>query len=147
MKTKQKKLLAIAAFSLTLSSCYWNNWNTIHPNSQASTAPCMVIDTSTRISYSVDIAPIIASKCSASGGCHAAGNTAPNNDYTFYGSSGSHGSGIASVCSGGLTGSTAWNDINGTGAHVMPIPGSSPALTPCEILILRNWILHGARHN
>ena len=144
MKTKQKILVIIAALGLTLSSCYWHNWDTIHP--AVVTPPCMVVDTSTRISYSVDIAPIIASKCSASGACHAAGNTAPNNDYTFYGSSGSHGSGIASVCSGGLTGSTAWNDINGTGAHLMPVSGS-PSLEPCEILILRNWILHGANHN
>jgi hypothetical protein len=144
MKTTLKISIVIAALGLTLFSCTWNNWATIHP--VVVTPTCMVVDTSTAISYSINIAPIIAAKCSASGGCHAAGNTAPNNDYTFYGSSGSHGSGIASVCSGGLSGSTAWADINGTGAHVMPVPGN-PALTSCEILILRNWILHGARNN
>jgi hypothetical protein len=142
MKTKQKILVIIAALGLTLSSCYWHNWDTIHP--AVVTPPCMVVDTSTRISYSVDIAPIIASKCSASGGCHIAGNNASPVDYTVY--SGPHGIGIAPVCAGGLSGSSAWADITGTSGNVMPKAGSPP-LEPCEQLILRNWILHGARHN
>jgi len=144
MKTKQKILILIASLGLTLSSCYWHNWDTIHP--VVATPPCMVVDTSTAISYSLDIAPIVASKCSANSACHAAGNTSSPVDFTFYGSAGSHGTGIASVCAGGLSGSTAWNDINGTGAHIMPVSGSPP-LTACEMLILRNWILHGARNN
>lgn len=144
MKTKQKILVVIAALSLTLSSCYWHNWEKINTNPTVVTPPCMVVDTSTAISYSVDIAPIIASKCSAGGGCHIAGNNSSPVDYTIY--SGPRGVGIAPACAGGLSGSTAWNDINGTGAHLMPVSGNPP-LTSCEILILRNWILHGARHN
>ncbi|HXU27150.1 MAG TPA: hypothetical protein VN698_07950 [Bacteroidia bacterium] len=145
MKTKKQIIVIIAALGLTLSSCYWHNWDTVHPNSSAATAPCMVVDTSTHISYSVDIAPIIASKCAVTG-CHSAGGNGSANDYTFYGSAGSHGSGIASVCAGGLTGSSAWADITGTSGNPMPKSGS-PQLTSCETLIIRNWILHGASNN
>ncbi|HTA61409.1 MAG TPA: hypothetical protein VK835_03095 [Bacteroidia bacterium] len=143
MKTKHKTSLVIAVLAITLSSCYWHNWENINAKNVPVTPPCMVVDTNTAISYSVNIAPIIASKCAVSG-CHSAGNTTSPVDYTIY--SGPRGTGIAPACAGGLSGSTAWADINGTGAHVMPVPGN-PALTPCETLILRNWILHGARNN
>ena len=142
MTTKQKISVVIAALSLTLSSCYWHDWETLHPQPAVST--CMVVDTSTAISYSVDIAPIVASKCSSSGACHASGNNSSPVDFTVY--TGPRGIGIAPACAGGLAGSTAWNDINGTGAHIMPVSGSPP-VSSCEMLILRNWILHGARHN
>jgi hypothetical protein len=141
MKTKQKILIIIAGLGLTLSSCYWHNWDTIHP--VVVTPPCMVVDTSTAISYSVDIKPIVASKCAVSG-CHSVGNTTSPVDYTVY--SGPRGSGIGPNCSGGLSGSSAWADITGTSGNIMPKAGSPP-LTPCEILIIRNWIIHGAPNN
>jgi hypothetical protein len=145
MKAKQKILVVIAALGLTLSSCYWHNWDTIHP--QVVTKPCTV-DTGTVISYSANIVPIVNSKC-AVGGCHSAGSVAgPGSpgDYTFYGSAGSHGSGFASVCSGDTSGSSAWQDITAHSGNPMPQLGS-PQLTPCEKATLRNWIHQGALNN
>ena len=143
MKTKQLFLVIVIALALTLPSCYWHNWDTIHP--QIVTAPCTV-DTGTVISYSANIKPIVATKCALNSACHATGNTAPNADYTFYGSAGSHGSGLAAVCSGDTSGSSAWQDITGHSGNIMPQAGS-PALTPCEKNMFRNWIHQGAPNN
>ena len=140
MKTQLKFLIIITALGLTLFSCTWNNWATVHP--VVATPPCKVVDTSTAISYSVDIAPIVASKC-AIGGCHSAGSTTTARDYSFYGNTRT---GIASVCGGGLSGSSAWQDITGASGNPMPKSGN-PQLTPCETNTIRNWILHGARQN
>ena len=146
MKTTLKISIIIAMLGLTLSSCYWHNWDTVHPNASAATPPCTV-DTGTVISYTANVVAIINSKCSISG-CHSAGGTGSANDFTFYGTSGSHGSsGLVAVCSGDTSGSSAWQDIAGNvGSDPMPKSGY-PALTPCEKATLRNWIHQGAQNN
>jgi|GEM_PF-1686853 len=145
MKTTLKISIIIAIVGLTLSSCYWHNWDTVHPNALAATPPCTV-DTGTVISYSANVAPIVASKCSISG-CHSAGGNGSASDYTFYGTSGSHGaSGFVAVCSNDTSGSSAWQDITGASGNPMPKSGY-PALTPCEKATLRNWIHQGAQNN
>lgn len=146
MKTKQTLSILMAFTGLILTSCYWNNWENLHPASQLSNTPCKANDTSVVISYSIDVAPIVASKCASSTACHAAGVSGTAKDYSFYGSTGSHGSGLASVCGGDTTGSTAWHDITGTSGNPMPKSGS-PALTPCEKQTLMRWIHNGALNN
>jgi hypothetical protein len=145
MKAKQKIYVVIAGLGLFLTSCYWNNWENLHTVSQTSSTNCKANDTSVVISYSVDIVPIVNSKCSATG-CHQVGGSGTAKDYSFYGSSGSHGSGLDAVCSGDTTGSSAWHDITGFSGNPMPKTGSPP-LTPCEKLILMRWIHSGAPNN
>jgi hypothetical protein len=145
MKTNKLIVAITSATALVLSSCYYHNWENIHPGGQVYTTPCAVTD-STVISYSVTIKPIVASKC-AQAGCHnSAGGSA--NDFTYYGDT-TNFVGLVAVCYGDTSGSSAWQYINGVGPGAgdqMPKPGS-PLLTPCEKASIRNWIHQGASNN
>jgi hypothetical protein len=154
MKTKKLALAIIIACGTLLYSCYNHNWDTLHPNVQTpANATCTVTNT-TVISYSATIVPLVAAKCATNGACHSLGGPGSppgslgNTDFTFYGSAGSHGSGLDQVCSGGDTvHASVWQYIRGTGGvNKMPLTGSTQ-LTNCEILELANWINQGAPNN
>lgn len=138
---KAKFLILVAFIGIGVSSCYYHNWETLHPNAQTSNNTCTV-DTGTVISYSANIKPIVASKC-AIGGCHATGGSGSANDYTFYGD---NSTGFYAVCRHDTSGSSAWQDITGFSGNPMPQPGY-PQLTSCEKASIRNWIHQGAQNN
>ncbi|MHB8259606.1 MAG: hypothetical protein ACYDCN_00795 [Bacteroidia bacterium] len=168
---KKAILTLITVVGLVLTSCYWKDWDKLHPagSGGSSSASCTVasdsilyntvkifrascvVDTGTKMSYSIDIVPIINAKCGTTA-CHGAGaaGSLGNTDLSFYGSSGHSGSGIDNVSAGDTTGSLLW----GTIAHnpppspytVMPYTGY-PQLTTCERNKIRNWIHQGAQNN
>ena len=158
---KINKFILILAISLSLSSCYWHNWDTINPGASAVSASCSVkpdsilyngvtiyrnsnsVDTGTIMSYSLDVAPIVSSKCASSTACHGAGASGLAKDYSFYGD---NATGLYSDCRHDTTGSQAWQYIRGASGDPMPKPGN-PQLTTCEINKIRNWIHQGAQNN
>jgi hypothetical protein len=139
MKSKKLIFIIITTLGLCVSSCYWRNWETLHPSPV--TAPCP-IDTGTVMSFSINVQPIINSKC-AGAGCHD--NSGTLTDFTIYGDA-TNGTGFVSVCGGDTVGSGAWQDITGQSGNQMPKVGS-PQLTPCEKKAIRNWIHQGAQNN
>ena len=141
MKTKNTTLAIIAMAGMALTSCYYHNWETINRGALAAATPCL-IDTGTVISYSIDIVPIVKSKCAISG-CHSTGGSGSANDYTFYGT---NGTGLYSQCRHDTSGSAAWQDITGASGNPMPKTGNAP-LTHCEKAAIRNWSHQGAPNN
>ena len=81
MKTKTV-IIIMFGLILTFSSCYYHNWENLHPG-PAVTAPCVLADT---ISFSKDIAPIINPGCGITDGrgtsCHGSGSG--NGDYSKF---------------------------------------------------------------
>jgi len=147
MKTNKSILVIIAAVTLTLTSCYYHNWENLHPGGQVYTTPC-AIDTGTVVSYSLNIKPIIANKCGQSG-CHGSSPGANASDLTFYGDTTTNWNGLVAACYGDTSGASVWQYINGTGPGAgdqMPKTGS-PLLTPCEKATIRNWIHQKAPNN
>ena len=157
MKIHKTTLVIIIACGVILCSCYSHNWDNLHPantsNGGLTTTTCTVTAT-TVISYSATIAPLVTTYCGVSAACHSLGGVGSppgalgNTDFTFYGSSGSHGSGFAAVCGGGDTSlANVWKYIRGTGGvNKMPLVGS-PQLSACQISELANWINQGALNN
>ena len=157
MKSKKSVLTAIALAGLTLSSCYWHNWDTIHIgtgpaiptactvnadsvvyNSVTIERKAGIVDTGTIMSYSLDIQPIVASMCATNTSCHGAGAAGLAKDYSTY-------AGVHSDCRGDTTASTFFSYISPGASD--PMPKSGPKLTYCQRLKLKNWIHQGAQNN
>ncbi len=125
-----KKLLVIIGLLLILGSCVNDKYNTLFP---AQTS----CDTTT-VTYSKDIAPIIAANCAISGGCHdAAGALISGHDYTTY-------AGVAAVASYNFI-VTDINWIPVAGHTDMPKNGIK--LSGCDIDKITRWVNEGAPNN
>ncbi|HEX7412783.1 MAG TPA: hypothetical protein VF411_01970 [Bacteroidia bacterium] len=169
---KKAILTIMVVIGLILTSCYWKDWDKMHPagsgggtsatsctvdsltilyNSAPVFRPSCVVDTGTKMSYSIDISPIINTKCGANSGCHGAGCTSaggnPRKDYSIYGN---NRTGVYSDCTGDTVNATLWSYVSPyyvpLSTDPMPKAGS-PALTTCERNKIRNWIHQGAQNN
>jgi hypothetical protein len=132
-----KIVVALVVITLGLTSCYYHNWETLHPSGQVATAPCIVPDT---VSYSKDIVPIINASCGATGSqassCHGSGSSS-GYDYTSY-------SGLYQTCKHDSS-SLVYGAITGTSGTAMPLGG--PLLDKCTINKIVNWLNQGAPQN
>lgn len=132
---KRRSLFLIAGGALlflhSFSSCYYDNKQQLFGLS-----PC---DTSA-VSFSADINPILITNCFL---CHSAANADLNGaGYVLEGYDN-----VLGVVSAGdpanslLYGTVSWLP----GFNQMPQTGSQ--LSPCDIGLIRNWILQGAQNN
>jgi hypothetical protein len=152
MKIKKSTWAVLIVATLSLSSCYYHNWENLHPGGQVYTTPC-AIDTGTVVSYSTTVQPILVAKCSQST-CHDGNNTAINDFRTFGDSVNFTGTAADFWASDTSVSSPSgvangWQYITGTGhgaTDKMPKSGY-PQLTPCEMKAIGNWIHHGGKDN
>lgn len=126
-----KKLMIIAAVLLAVSGCYNDKYDKLYP------VVATTCDTTT-ITYSHDIAPIIASNCFSPGnGCHdAAGSGTSGFDYQ---------SSITALQSNAASG-LLLADINWEARH-NPMPKGNPKLSDCNINKIARWVHQGAPNN
>jgi hypothetical protein len=126
-----KKLMIVVAILVTLGSCYNYKYDKLFP------VPVGSCDT-TNITYSKDIAPIVAANCAISGGCHdVAGSLISGHDYTTY-------AGLKAVAEYDFI----ITDINGipvAGHNSMPKNGLK--LSDCDINKITRWVNEGAPDN
>lgn len=135
MNVKKSILAIMVVTALSLSSCYYHNWENIHPGGQIASKPCVLADT---ISYNADVVPILNASCGVSGSqalnCHGAGATGPDlSTYTNFSSFTSPDS-LNSV----------YSDITWSG-NKMPKNGSK--LSQCDINKIIRWMDQGSKNN
>jgi len=128
-------ILLTLIFISCITSCYNNKYDQLYPAKTAAST----CDTTAIISYSQDIAPIVATNCYSPGnGCHdAAGSGVSGYNYTSYSGL------IVNIPDGALL-----NDINWTplrGGNDMPKNGNQ--LTQCDIDKITKWINEGYPDN
>jgi hypothetical protein len=125
-----KKLIPIAVLLLALGSCYNYKYDKLVP---AQTA----CDTTT-VTFSADIAPIIAANCAISGGCHdAAGSLISGHNYTSY-------AGVQAVASYDfIVTDINWTPISGHN----DMPKNGIKLSACDIDKITRWVNEGAPNN
>jgi hypothetical protein len=126
-------VLSVIIIATCISSCYNDKYDKLYPPAAATTC-----DTAT-ITYSHDIAPIIASGCYSPGnGCHdAAGSSVSGYNYTTYDGL------IVNIQDGALL-----PDINFTptkGHNSMPKGGNQ--LAQCDINKITRWVNQGYPNN
>ena len=152
MKINKLTWAILVVTTLSLSSCYWHNWENLHPITNS--APCAVIPGAT-VSYSTTIQPILVAKCAQSS-CHDGSSHAIfTNDFRTWGDSVAF-TGTAADFWGADTSvaspngvANGWQYITGTGngaTDKMPKSGY-PQLTPCEIKAIGSWIHQGGKNN
>ncbi|HMC98031.1 MAG TPA: hypothetical protein VKG92_10265 [Flavobacteriales bacterium] len=114
----------VATALLSTGGCYYDNEETLYPNSFCDTA---------NVTYSGTIEPLVQSKC-ATPGCHVPGGDGAG-DFTTY-------AGLVSqiVNDGPLLASIRWSP----GATVMPASGKLPS---CDIKKFEIWIAAGYPNN
>jgi hypothetical protein len=127
MKNILKAGLLLAAFSF--SACYYDNLEEL----QIANEPCTVPDTA---SYSVHVAPIMASGCGTSNsGCH---QIRTNNNGQV---------GLANYNDvQDAIGKSLMDAINHTGS-ASPMPKGGGKLSSCNIETIQKWIDQGALNN
>lgn len=133
-----KKIIisAIAVLAIT-TACYKDNFRERHPSQSSSGC-----DTTSVISYSKDIAPIMSKNCNQN--CH--NPTAPTGSRNL-----SNYSGVSSGAlngnnpgdGGSLYSSVSWDNVNTT--WHMPQGGSK--LSACDITKIKKWAVAGAPNN
>jgi hypothetical protein len=115
---------------VALGGCYNDKYDKVFPSATA-------CDT-TNITYSNDIAPIIAANCAIAGGCHdVAGSAISGHNYTTY-------AGVKAVASNDFI----ITDINWTpisGHNNMPKNGIK--LPDCDIDKITKWVNEGVPDN
>jgi hypothetical protein len=125
-------ILSTIVFITCMSSCYNDAYDKLYP---ANTTTCDTIN----ITYSHDIAPIIASNCFSPGnGCHDAGGSGTSGfNYTTYAGL------IVNVPDG-----TLLNDINWTPAKGHnSMPKNANQLAQCDINKITRWVNEGYPNN
>lgn len=122
--------LASLLFVTLLSSCYYDHFKELHPESVLpnTSSTC---DTSGIISYSLQIVPILNSGCTQS--CH--NGTGSGHDMKSY----------AAVSSDASSG-TLYGSVSQDGtAQAMPQNGAK--LSDCDIVKIKKWVNAGAPNN
>jgi hypothetical protein len=138
MKAKKGNLAVIAVIGLLLTSCYYHNWENLHPSGQVSATPCVLPDT---VSYSNVIAPLLVTNCGVSGAqastCHGVGGAGGN--YSTYQK-------FSNVTSPDSL-NNVYLDItwNPNAPHNMPLGGSK--LSQCDINKIIRWMDQGSLNN
>lgn len=163
MQTKKTALAIMVVLGAILTSCYWKNWDTVHGISTtgggSTVTPCTVpsdsilyggikiyrpstlvsvVDTGTKMSYSIDIQPIINASCATTTACHGSGASGLAKDYSTF-------AGVHSDSRGDTAASTLYSYISPGAPDPMPKTGAK--LTTCEYNKIRNWIHQGAQNN
>jgi hypothetical protein len=110
---------------LLLAGCYYEIESELYPG---------VCEIPESVSFSIDIEPIILSKCATSG-CHEAADPADGIPLTSYQEIKAEADSDRLV--GGLTG----------GAGLTPMPRNRPALPQCDIKLIELWVANGAQNN
>ena len=125
---KTIKFSIVILFTMILTSCYYDNFGELKPESALSQYGC---DTTAAISYSNHIVPLLQASCT--GGCH---NTVSSSfDLTNYSAVN------AKVADGSLLGSVQW------ASSFRPMPEASSKISDCDIAKIRLWISQGALNN
>jgi hypothetical protein len=140
-----KKIIAVAiVMAVIITSCekdkglwYSKKWETEHPNGQSS-GPPKVCDTSSVISFSTTIQPIINQNCGTSNGsCHKSHGGAGASDYNQF----------TNIQNDALAGTFMQRiDLPSTDALHMP-QNNLTTLDPCDTMKIRKWIHAGALNN
>jgi len=121
-------LSAITVFSL--SSCYYDNFKELRPDSALPSTSTAICDTNSIISYTAQILPILNASCTQN--CH--NNIGSGHDLTTH----------ASVQSDAV-GGTLVPSVDGTGGNPMP-QGANP-LSACDVAKIKKWVNAGALNN
>jgi len=122
------KFCFVMFFTITLNSCYYDNFGELKPEGALSQSGC---DTTAAISYSNHIVPLLQASCT--GGCH---NTVSSSfDLTNYSAVN------AKAIDGSLLGSVQWTYPYRT------MPESSNKISDCDIAKIRLWISQGSLNN
>jgi hypothetical protein len=123
MKISSFLFLMIIGLALITSSCTNDNEEDLYPE---------VICDSTNTTYTLSIAPVMATYCNS---CHstatATGGVITDN-YTS----------LKPIAEGGLL----WNVVNHNPGY-RPMPESAPKLGACELAKIKNWVNRGAPEN
>lgn len=120
----------LLALLMAASSCYKDNKEELYQNFVISANPC---DSTSDVSYSADISPILTANCAISG-CHA-GSTPQNGIHLGVYSD------VRQVARDGRLAGT----ITGSPGPQMP-PSGSP-LSSAQIDLIKQWIAAGACQN
>jgi hypothetical protein len=130
MKMKNVYSLPVILSLLVLSSCYKDKFKARHPD-VATTNSC---DTTSVISYSAQIAPIMSTNCNQN--CHNPTASSGNRDLTTY-------SGVSSgAIAGALYGTVSWDPAYGN-----DMPKNGNKLSICDITKIKKWAAAGAPNN
>jgi hypothetical protein len=135
MKVTFKSIVLLSFITISLSSCYYDSLEELHP------APIIIpgindsinsgCDTAKAITYTNDIKPILVNNCGANSPCHMGTGSNSQIDLSTY-------SGAKSVESK-LIGAITWD---GTASN-MP-KGSLTKINDCSIAIIKKWVNTGA---
>jgi len=130
MKKLFSSILVLASL-LSLQSCFYDNLDEIHAADDLFN-PC---DTSGVISYSADIAPIMANSCGANNTCHKSGNS--DSDLPL--------DNIQNIRDYVLDGTLMGSILHESGYEPMPEGGGK--LSACSIQKIQAWINRGTPNN
>ncbi len=128
----KNKLLAISALLLlSMLGCYNDKGDQLY------VPPLTVTCDTTAVSYAKVIAPIFATSCNISGGCHdAAGQSTSGYNFITY-------SGILPIA----TTAVLVYDVNGNPSQLHAMPKNLPQLSACDINKITAWVNQGALNN
>jgi hypothetical protein len=119
-------LFFIAIFIiLTTSSCYYDKYDLLYPNS----ANC---DTAATVSYTQKIVPLLQQQCYS---CHNVAN--PSGGIVM----GTHATDKAVAVNGKLYGSINWS------AGFSAMPKAAAKMSVCQIALIKKWIDAGSPNN
>lgn len=124
---KNSVVLFLLCNLFILGGCYKDKFRALHPDMAQESNIC---DSSSTVSYSKQIVPIINNYCI---NCHGANATMP--DLSMY-------SGVKSSTQTNFYGSVVWDGS----ASLMPKNASS-RIPICELVTLKRWISVGAPNN
>lgn len=117
----------LIACVVSLSSCYYDNFQKLNPENVVTTSGC---DTTTTISYINHIKPILDNYCTQ---CHNSSGSA--HDLS------THATSSADALSGKLYNSVAQNGL------AMDMPQGGSKLSNCDITKIKKWAAAGAPNN
>lgn len=124
---KKRFVLLAAATAAFLGGCYYDNMDDVYPGAGLF-QPC---DTTSTISYSNHIVPIIESNCI---NCHSGGGANADVHLDSY-------NGVYDAATTGLLVGATWHEVSYT-----PMPPNYQ-LDSCSLVQIKKWVLAGAPNN
>lgn len=125
------KYLLIMICLITLSACYYDNFEELYPGAGLSDT----CDTAGTISFATKVLPIMTGNCGSSqSNCH--GGTSPLGFYQL-----SNHSGVKAANDDGIL----LPSINHTGGS--PMPKNAAKMNDCNIKTIEKWVAQGALNN